>query len=207
MDILWRRRAAAIAARTGGKQWLDVCSGTGDMAANLSRLASNGTRIFAADFSLPMLGRARARADCGAVRFVLSDVKKLPFSDESFDLVTISFATRNLNISREKLIATFREFHRVLRPGGHFVNLETSQPSSRLFRWFFHLYVKLFVKSVGSLISGSKAGYGYLSTTIPRFYSAEELSGIMEEAGFGASVARRLSLGAAAIHEGIKDER
>jgi demethylmenaquinone methyltransferase/2-methoxy-6-polyprenyl-1,4-benzoquinol methylase len=207
MDILWRRRAAAIAARTAGESWLDVCSGTGDMAANLSRLASNGTSIFAADFSLPMLGRARAREDCGRVRFVLSDVKNLPFPDEVFDLVTIAFATRNLNISREKLIATFREFNRVLRPGGRFVNLETSQPPSRLFRWCFHLYVKLFVKSVGSLISGSKAGYGYLSTTIPRFYSAGELSGIMEEAGFEASVARKLSLGAAAIHEGIKNER
>jgi len=207
MDILWRRQAAAIAARANGDMWLDVCSGTGDMAANLSRLASDGTDIFAADFSLPMLRQARAREDCGRVRFVLSDVKRLPFPDETFDLVTISFATRNLNISREKLVATFREFNRVLKPGGRFVNLETSQPSFRLLRWFFHLYVKLFVKAVGSLISGSKAGYGYLSTTIPRFYTARELSGIMEEAGFEADTARRLLLGAAAIHESIKNER
>jgi demethylmenaquinone methyltransferase/2-methoxy-6-polyprenyl-1,4-benzoquinol methylase len=175
------------------------------MAANLSRLAPNGTMIFAADFSLPMFKQARAREDCGGVRFVLSDVKKLPFPDDAFDLVTISFATRNINISRKKLTLTFQEFNRVLKPGGRFVNLETSQPASRILRWLFHLYVKLFVKSVGSLISGSRAGYGYLSSTIPRFYAAEELAGIMEEAGFNMAIVRRLSFGAAAIHKGVKE--
>jgi demethylmenaquinone methyltransferase/2-methoxy-6-polyprenyl-1,4-benzoquinol methylase len=207
MDILWRRQAAAVAARAAGENWLDVCSGTGDMAANLSRLAPNGTTVFAADFSLPMLSRARAREDCGRVRFVLSDVKTLPFPDDTFDLVTIAFATRNINLSRKKLTATLQEFNRVLKPGGRFVNLETSQPSSRLLRSLFHLFVRLFVKSVGSLISGSKAGYAYLSTTIPRFYTAEELSGIMEQAGFRIDNVRRLSLGVAAIHQGVKRGR
>jgi demethylmenaquinone methyltransferase/2-methoxy-6-polyprenyl-1,4-benzoquinol methylase len=186
--------------------WLDVCSGTGDMAANLSRLAPNGARIYGADFSLPMVSMARERKDCSEVSFVLSDVKRLPFPDGTFDLVTISFATRNINLGRKKLTATFAEFNRVLKPGGRFVNLETSQPVSGLLRRMFHLYVRLFVKSIGSLISGSKAGYAYLSATIPRFYSAEELAGIMKDAGFTIGDIRRLSLGAAAIHEGIKNE-
>jgi demethylmenaquinone methyltransferase/2-methoxy-6-polyprenyl-1,4-benzoquinol methylase len=205
MDIFWRKKAAAMAARGGGETWLDVCSGTGDMAASLSRLAPNDARIFAADFSLPMLRQAGARADCRRVRFVLSDVKQLPFPDETFDLVTIAFATRNINVSRDKLTATLREFHRVLKPGGRFVNLETSQPPSRVLRSLFHSYVGLVVSPVGSLISGSKAGYAYLSSTIPRFYKMEELAGIMKQAGFGSVVMRRLSLGAAAVHRGVKN--
>lgn len=174
------------------------------MAANLSRLAPGGAKVYAADFSLPMIGKAKVRKDCSGVRFVLSDVKQLPFPDDTFDLVTISFATRNINLSRKKLIATMAEFNRVLKPGGRFVNLETSQPVSGLLRRLFHFYVRMFVKSVGSMISGSNAGYAYLSTTIPRFYGAEELAEIMREAGFRIGIVKRLSLGAAAVHEGIK---
>ena len=84
------------------------------------------------------------------------------------------------------------------------MNLETSQPSSRLLRCFFHLYVRLFVKSVGSLMAGSRAGYAYRSITIPRFYPATELADIMEQAGFEISSVNKLSFGIAAIHLGVK---
>jgi demethylmenaquinone methyltransferase/2-methoxy-6-polyprenyl-1,4-benzoquinol methylase len=200
LDRPWRRTAAKRAARDGGTRWLDVCSGTGEMAENLSRRAAAGVEIIALDFSLPMLSHARAKPMARPVRFVLGDVKRLPFLDGTFDLVTISFATRNINLSREVLAATYTEFLRVLRPGGRFVNLETSQPGSRIVRALFHFYVRLLVKRVGTKISGFRAGYAYLSTTIPRFYGAEELTGILREAGFASVSCERLFFGAAAIH-------
>jgi demethylmenaquinone methyltransferase/2-methoxy-6-polyprenyl-1,4-benzoquinol methylase len=128
----------------------------------------------------------------------------LPFADQSLDLITISFATRNINLSKDTLIQTFAEFHRVLRPGGRFVNLETSQPTSSIVRRGFHLYIKLFVRSIGAFISGSRAGYAYLAHTMPRFYPAEELADLMRQAGFHQVTYQKMFLGVAAIHLGIK---
>ena len=204
MDIVCRRKAARLAAEGGGIRWLDACSGTGEMAANLCRFSQNGTRIFAADFSLPMLKMAAQKKAAKEIRFIISDVRSLPFPDNSLDLITISFATRNLNTNREALIAHLTEFCRVLRPGGRFVNLETSQPKYRLIRWIMHLYVKLSVRRIGAMISGSKAGYAYLSQTVPRFYEAEEFADIIKQAGFGKVEFKRMFFGVIALHKGVK---
>lgn len=209
LDRRWRRRAARLAVRGGGTRWLDVCTGTGETAAELARRAPAGTIVLAADFCASMLAVGREKS-LGArerpVFALLADVRRLPFPDASLDLITISFATRNLNLSEEILTETFRELHRVLRPGGRFVNLETSQPPRRLIRAIFHAYVRAFVRPLGFRISGSRAGYAYLASTIPRFYGAETLAGILRAAGFGEVTFRRLTFGAAAIHVARKPE-
>jgi demethylmenaquinone methyltransferase/2-methoxy-6-polyprenyl-1,4-benzoquinol methylase len=200
LDRRWRRAAARRAAREGGGRWLDVCSGTGEMAGLLARLAPARTQIIGLDFSLPMLSLARTKTMPGPVLFVLGDARRLPFPASSFDLVTISFATRNLNVSGEILADTFRELHRVLKPGGRFVNLETSQPENKVIRGLFHAYVRLVVRRVGFLISGSMPGYVYLSSSIPRFHGAKALLSILKAAGFASVSVERLLFGAAAIH-------
>ena len=204
LDIIWRRRAARIAAAAPGGQWIDMCTGTGETAVYLSRLAPKGTKVYAVDFSGPMMEKAAEKPQAKQIHFVASDIKALPFPDESFDLVTISFATRNINLSKEILIQSFAEFYRVLKPGGRFVNLETSQPSSSLVRRLFHLYIKLFVKLIGGRISGSRAAYAYLAKTIPRFYPPQELADILRRAGFQDVTFQKLMFGAAAIHQGMK---
>jgi len=204
LDIVWRRRAAKIAATADGGQWADMCTGTGETAARLSRLAPEGTTIYGIDFSEPMLEQARKKPEAARINFVASDIKALPFPDASFDLVTMSFATRNINLSKDILVQSFGEFYRVLKPGGRFVNLETSRPSFWPVRKCFHLYVKLFVKLIGSRISGSRAAYTYLATTIPRFYSAQELADIMRQAGFDKVTFQQYLFGAAAIHQAMK---
>ena len=204
LDIAWRKKTAKIASELGGKRWIDVCCGTGEMVAYLSQLAKDDTQIFAADFSLPMLSKAFLKPEGKHIKFVLSDIKKLPFDDNIFDLITISFATRNINLNRDILIQSFSEFYRILKPGGSFINLETSQPSLSLIRKLFHFYAKLFVKPIGSFVSGSKASYTYLSKTIPKFYFAEELVDIMRIAGFNEIHYQKLFLGISAIHQGFK---
>jgi len=204
MDILWRRRAANTASRGGGSRWLDLCCGTGEMAANLSRRAGNGTILYATDFSFPMVQQARRKPEGGKIHFSLSDIKYLPFPDRTFDLVTISFATRNINLNRKTLIRSFAEFNRVLKPGGRFVNLETSQPAGPAIRKIFHGYIRLAVKPIGRLISGSDKAYTYLSETIPRFYPPGEMAACLHEAGFDTVNYERLLFGAAAIHEARK---
>ncbi len=204
LDILWRRRAAKVAATVAGGKWADMCTGTGEMAACLSRLAPEGTLIYGVDFSEPMLAEARKKAEAERIEFVAGDIKELPFDDASLDLVTMSFATRNINLSRDILIRSFAEYYRTLRPGGCFVNVETSQPPCRLVRRCFHAHIKLFVKAVGGRVSGSRAAYAYLASTIPRFYGAEELADIMREAGFEKVTFRRCLFGAVAIHQACR---
>ena len=207
LDRAWRKKAAGEAAQAGQGLWLDACSGTGDMALSLSRLAGEDTTIIASDMNLPMLRKAFSKfgkSGAKTVRFCISDSRHLPFADEAFDLVTIAFATRNLNINRDALLQCFREFRRVLKPGGIFVNLETSQPASKILRCLFHTYVRLFVTPVGYAISGSKAAYTYLSSTIPRFFGAPELSDMLYEAGFIRVKFSRLTLGVCAIHTAVR---
>lgn len=204
LDRGWRRRAARLAARGGGRRWLDVCSGTGEMAADLARRAPAGAELVALDFSLPMLARARTKPELAGTAFVLGDVKRLPFPDAAFDLVTISFATRNINLSRPVVEATFREFGRVLRPGGRFVNLETSQPPNPLVRAVFRAYVGALVRRVGRRLSGTLSGYAYLASSIRGFYGAGELAEVLRAAGFAPVSFKRLFFGAAAIHISYK---
>jgi demethylmenaquinone methyltransferase/2-methoxy-6-polyprenyl-1,4-benzoquinol methylase len=204
LDVLWRRRASLIAAKNGGAKWLDVCSGTGETAAYLQKQADGGASVVTADFSLPMTRVAAKKHEAKQIAMTLADAKQLPYPDNTFDLVIISFATRNINTNRAGLMEYLREFRRVLQPGGRFVNLETSQPQSRLVRWLFHLYIRMTVKSLGSLISGSNSGYAYLSYTVPRFYSADQFARILSEAGFRSTGFERMTLGLAAIHWAIK---
>jgi len=246
LDAVWRTKAAEIATRmaastarpagrtqsggtTAGEAqpsgtegevsthvWLDVSTGTGEMAEVLSRRAATRTLVVASDFSLPMLrgalnkkrvhGATPTRRDAGAQRILLiaSDDQQLPVRDASVDLVTISLGTRNLNASRDALVSCFREFYRVLKSGGRFVNLETSQPNSRLVRALFHGYVRRFVRPLASVLSGNSSAYSYLASTVCSFYEADELSGIIKEAGFSRVDVARLFLGVAAIHAAEK---
>lgn len=200
LDILWRNKASREIMRVKGQYWLDVCSGTGEMTRNLSQRADASTKIYSVDFSFPMLSRAKKKNYKHHVNFAIADVAHLPFPDETFDLVTISFSIRNLNLNRDELLAHLREFHRILKPEGQFINLETSQPSSKFLRKIFHFYIRKVVRPIGSFLSGSKAGYGYLAYTVPRFYPPEEFSSLLLEAGFSTAEFRSTLLRFAAIH-------
>ncbi|MBU2498014.1 MAG: ubiquinone/menaquinone biosynthesis methyltransferase [Proteobacteria bacterium] len=204
LDRVWRKRAARIASTAAPGEWADMCTGTGETAVYLRRLAPKETRIWAVDISPAMMAEATRKQEAESIDFVTADIKKLPFGDGSLDLITLSFATRNLNLSREILAQSFSEFHRVLKSGGRLVNLETSQPRFALVRKIFHLYVKLCVKRIGSRISGSETGYAYLAATITRFCPAEILADIIRRAGFEEVVFQKLLFGVAAIHQAMK---
>lgn len=205
LDIVWRKRAAKIAAAAGGTRWLDLCTGTGETAVYLARLAPGGTSVFAVDFSLPMLNEARRKREAGPISFLASDIRALPFPNESMDVVTMSFALRSVNLNREVLNQSLAEFHRVLKRGGRFVNLETSQPPLTPLRRFRNAYVRAVVESIGRRLSGAGTAYAFLARTIPVFHPAEEISSLAREAGFARVSFRRLLAGVAAIHEAVKD--
>jgi len=205
LDIYWRRKTAKLAQKKGGKLWLDICSGTGELAKNLSKQSNINNRwILAVDGSLPMLSLAKKKGTGKNILFSIADAGRLPFNDDTFDVITIGFAARNLNFNSAAFLNYLREFRRILKPGGLFLNLETSQPGKKWIKKIFHGYVRSMVRPIGHLISGSKAGYAYLSFTIPRFYGAGELSDLLVRADFRDVEYIQLFLGTAAIHTAEK---
>jgi demethylmenaquinone methyltransferase/2-methoxy-6-polyprenyl-1,4-benzoquinol methylase len=91
-----------------------------------------------------------------------------------------------------------------LKPGGRFINLETSQPTSTIIQTAFWLYTREVIKLIGRVISGSKTGYAYLAHTVPRFLNARELVMILQESGFSRVQYATMTLGAVAIHRAVK---
>ncbi len=204
LDGYWRRQAARHALRGAPAAALDVCTGTGEMAFLLHRMSGAGTAVTGVDFNTAMLSEAERRQAGDGIVFRQADATALPFPDASFDVVTVSFALRNLNVTAGRFAATLRECLRVLRPGGRLVTVETTQPPSAFVRWIVRRYVGLVVPRLGARLSGSRAAYAYLAGTIPRFHGAPELAAILRNAGFERAVYTYLTLGLVAIHEAVK---
>ena len=207
-DGHWRREIARECLASRPKKMLDLCCGTGDLAINIARLARGNVELIGIDYSQPMLEIARRKAEKldGAVRtsFIYGDAANLPFPDGYFDCVGISFAFRNLTYKNPHMKRHIAEVLRVLRAGGKFAIVETSQPGGKLIRWMYHLYLRGFVYRLGYLLSGNKGAYHYLSESASRFYTPEEIKEMLVAAGFRRVFFRPLLLSAAGIHVAIK---
>lgn len=201
LDGGWRAQAAKAALRSSPSSCLDACTGTGDLALLLEKFSAHGTEITGVDFNEPMLSVARKKAP--GVRFLRADAARLPFEDGAFGAVTAAFAARNLDADGD-LAGIFREFYRVLKPGGVFVNLETGRPRSAPIRFCFHLYVRLMTALVGALTPKNRPAYAFLSATIRDFHDAGALSALLRRAGFSKVEVTPLMFGAVAIHRAIK---
>lgn len=203
LDVYWRWRVAALAKKARNGVWVDVCTGTGDMAQALASRANSETTILAIDFCRPMLTLTKKKKSW-LIKPIIADASSLPLPDEAVDLITLAFATRNLNHSPGSLVGYFQEFYRVLRPGGVFLNLETSQPQHTFLRSLFHLYVRTTVRRVGRLLSGSSPAYAYLASSIIHFFPPEELASHLLKAHFSRVKFFPLAGGIVAVHVAFK---
>lgn len=201
LDMLWRRSLARFSNQANSGKWLDLATGTGEMADLLTKHADSQTEVYALDFSQEMLNQARKRNN--TVKYIHSDIVTLPFEDNYFDLITISLATRNIN-SAGKLETFLAETYRVLKPDGIFLHLETTRFNSKIFQMSLRLYVNIMVKKIISGLSNHKEAYKYLGESVLHFYSAEKLKNIMRETGFKKLRFKRLFPGMVAIHEARK---
>jgi demethylmenaquinone methyltransferase/2-methoxy-6-polyprenyl-1,4-benzoquinol methylase len=131
---------------------------------------------------------------------VEGDALALPFSDRSYDAVTIAFGLRNLT----SVEAGVGELLRVLKPGGKVAILEFSKPRTPVLRSLFRIYFTRLLPLFGGLISGSKSAYQYLPDSVSRFPDQSELARLMTEAGFQNVAFRNLTGGIAALHLGMR---
>ncbi len=204
LDKQWRRLAARACLEGEPLRVLDLGCGTGDLTINLALLAEGGVEITGLDYSLPMLELAREKATKAGVgekvKFVHGEATRVPFPDGYFDCVGISFAFRNLTYKSPLRLPHLSEVLRLLKRGGRYVILESSQPRNRVIRALFHFYLRAFVAPAGMLLSGNSSAYHYLAESASRFYSAEEIKQMLLTAGFKEAGYRPLFFGAAGIH-------
>ena len=205
-DTRWRRLAALACLEGGPRRFLDLGCGTGDLAINIGRRAGKGVEITGLDYSQPMLEKARRKAAAAhvGVRFIEGDATQLPFPDGHLDGVGISFAFRNLTYKNPLGQPHLAEVLRVLRPGGRYVIVESSQPGNRVIRALFHLYLYAFAKPVGVLLSGERGAYRYLAESAAHYFSPGEVREMLLKAGFREVSYRPMFFGAAGMHIATK---
>jgi demethylmenaquinone methyltransferase/2-methoxy-6-polyprenyl-1,4-benzoquinol methylase len=196
IDRLWRRavppRFRDILARPGARV-LDLCCGTGDLALALER--HGPAAVIGSDFCHSMLLLARQKR---LARMVEADALRLPFADAAMDLVTVAFGFRNL----ADYDAGLREIKRVLRPDGWAAILEFSEPTGPLFGPLYRFYFERILPPVGGAVSGDRAAYAYLRSSVLKFPPPDELAAWMREVGFRNVSYQRLTFGAACLHCG-----
>ena len=202
-DRAWRRLVASRANLQPGDLALDIATGTGKMAQLLAQHNSK-SKIVGIDFCPDMLDKARDNLANSPhrerIQLLSGDALRLPFSDNSFDCVTIVFALRNV----VSIANAFHEMIRVLKPGGRVVSLELTRPTSWFIRPLYHVYLHYIMPSIGRLVSGNREAYTYLPQSIMIFSSPQEVKRIMEEAGMKDVETHSLTLGTATVHTGIK---
>jgi demethylmenaquinone methyltransferase/2-methoxy-6-polyprenyl-1,4-benzoquinol methylase len=202
LDEGWRRRTAVRVLEKNPSRILDLCCGTADLTMHIARNADASAEIYGLDFSHTMLERAREKVAVfgeGRVKLVQGDAGNMPFDDNFFDAIGISFGFRNLTFENPDAGLHISEIFRVLKPGGRFVIVETSQPSNSIIRWGYHQYMKYFTAPLGGLISGNRPAYDYLAYSGNNYWSIPELSEVLLQAGFSQTTGIPLLMGVSAI--------
>ena len=216
----WRSRAADLAWVGPGSRVLDVASGTGDFAIELSHRVAPGGDVLGCDFSEAMLELARAKAErvgpaAGRPRFEWADALALPYAPDSFDAATVGFGIRNFS----DLGAGLAELVRVVRPGGRVVILEMTTPTRPPLSWFFRVWFDRIVPALGRLTAALASAfaraqgtepdpssiadaYAYLPDSVKRFPGPRALAAKMEDAGLRQISYLLTAGGIVAIHAG-----
>jgi demethylmenaquinone methyltransferase / 2-methoxy-6-polyprenyl-1,4-benzoquinol methylase len=205
---LWRQTVRRILGALPGERVLDLAAGTGTSSVTF---ASGGADCVACDFSLGMLqagkGRGAGASETGAsegtggrVAFAAGDAMRLPFKDDSFDAVTISFGLRNVHETK----AALEEMYRVTRPGGRLVICEFSTITIPAVDMLYRRYLTGVLPAIARRVARNPVAYEYLAESITDWPAQRELAAVIRAAGWTAVKWRDISLGIVAIHVGRK---
>jgi demethylmenaquinone methyltransferase / 2-methoxy-6-polyprenyl-1,4-benzoquinol methylase len=200
----WRRLAVRLARVQPGDTCLDVCTGTGDFAVDLARVAGVTGHVIGSDFCEPMIrnGQAKVSHAVGApIRMMVANAESLPYPDTYFDVVTVGFGVRNV----AHLDRAVSEMARVTKPGGRVVILEFNRPPDVWYKPFVDFYLFHVLPRIGGLLSRREA-YTYLPESMKQFVSREALASCMQAAGLRDIQVVNLNFGTVCIHLGTRSE-
>ncbi|MFH0758547.1 MAG: ubiquinone/menaquinone biosynthesis methyltransferase [Bacteroidota bacterium] len=204
-DVAWRRKAARVCLQGDPGSVLDVCTGTGDFILEVALQAKERGKsvdLTGYDFSKEMLNEARRKAallsgskGVAPIVFMEGDVGQMPFEDNRFHALGITFGIRNLVYENTGAERHLQELFRVLKPRGKLVILESSKPESHLWRLFNNIYLRFVLPYLGGFLSGNLKAYSYLSKSSRNYYSISEMGAILVKAGFKIRSSSSLFLG------------
>jgi len=202
IDIKWRKRVVNILKKKKPTSILDIATGTGDLAINM--VETGAKKIIGLDISPGMLevGRKKVleKKMHDTIEMVIGDSENLPFEVDSFDAVTVAFGVRNF----ETLEKGLSEIHRVLKPTGTLVILETSVPTKTPFKQGYRLYTKHILPVIGRIFSKDTSAYAYLSESASVFPHGETFNNILRKIGFIEVENRPQTMGVASIYVATK---
>jgi demethylmenaquinone methyltransferase/2-methoxy-6-polyprenyl-1,4-benzoquinol methylase len=203
IDIIWRKRAIQFIPMKTDLKILDIATGTADLALQINKNFPNSS-ITGVDISENMLevGRKKIAGKnlSNDIQLQYGDSENLPFSDQSFDIVSVAFGVRNF----ENLELGLSEMKRVLKNGGRVIVLEFSLPSIFPFKQIFNFYFKYILPLIGRLTSKDKQAYKYLYESVQAFPSGSDFLKIMEKCGFREIKQKELTFGICSIYSGLK---
>lgn len=203
IDKFWRKRAVReLLDEVRPLKILDVACGTGDFTIQIAQKASRGSEVIGVDISEGMMavGREKIRKSGVSAELYVADCEDLPYSDNSFDRISVGFGVRNF----EHLEIGLKEMYRVLRPGGKLVILELSVPTNPFLRWCYKLYFLKILPAIGGLVSGDRGAYEYLPDSVLHFPRPDKFIPIMNSAGFDVVEHTPLTLGICRMYVGKK---
>ncbi|MDD2797392.1 MAG: bifunctional demethylmenaquinone methyltransferase/2-methoxy-6-polyprenyl-1,4-benzoquinol methylase UbiE [Bacteroidales bacterium] len=199
IDTIWRKNAILSLKNFAPKTILDVATGTGDFAINAFRLLQPD-KIVGIDISEGMLkvGEVKVAAPefQSKIELKVGDSTNLEFKNESFDAATVAFGVRNF----EDLEKGISEMCRVLKPGGHLVILEMSEPEQFPIRELYRLYSKTVIPTFARLFSKDRKAYTYLPKSIEAFPQGKVMTELLKKCGFSSVVYKKYTLGVCAFY-------
>lgn len=198
IDILWRKKSVKILKKYNPKTILDVATGTGDFAVEISKL--NPERIVGVDISQGMLDvgikKIAKKNLSNLISLELGDAENMRFNNGDFDAITVAFGVRNF----QNLEKGLQEFHRVLNDKGVAIILEFSQPEKFPIKQFYNFYFTRILPFFGKLISKDSSAYTYLPESVNHFPYGDKFLKILKSCGFSKVREKRLSFGIATIY-------
>jgi demethylmenaquinone methyltransferase / 2-methoxy-6-polyprenyl-1,4-benzoquinol methylase len=205
IDCCWRRKTVKLVPPAGDAPILDVCTGTADLALAYWRASGGKTPIVGTDFCGPMLeiGRKKCRRAGAEAQITLleADTLRLPFADNTFQIVCVAFGLRNVSDTD----AGLREMTRVCRPGGRVAVLEFSTPRAWPLRAIYAWYFRHALPRIGQALARNRqSAYNYLPESVGLFPQAEALAGRMRGAGLTRVEFHRFTFGIATLYLGHK---
>lgn len=201
-DVKWRKKVLKMVKDAQPKNILDIATGTGDLAILFAE--SKAQRIVGLDISVGMLEVGKQKIKQlkldHRIEMIVGDSENLPFEDNSFDVVTVSFGIRNF----EHLEKGLAEILRVLTPNGQLIVLETSVPDRFPFKQGYYIHSKLILPAIGKMFSKDKRAYSYLSESASAFPYGQKLCDILLKVGFKKAKFFKQTMGVATIYQVYK---
>ena len=202
IDIQWRKDVIIMVKASNPQTILDIATGTGDLAIMMAK--NTNAKITGLDLSAGMLDVGRKKVkEAGLdsrIEMVQGDSENLPFQDNSFDCITVSFGVRNF----ENLEKGLAEINRVLKPGGTFVILEFSYPTAFPMKQLYTFYSKNILPAIGKMVSKDQSAYTYLPDSVRAFPHGEEMKNILKSVNFTQPIDKKLTFGIASIYKSVK---